>query len=131
MTSRANTSPNAVSFGLPGSTVAPSMPAPVANWAGIGSFGSGGGGCDCAPPDTNGDVGPNHYVQVVNTNLAVLAKTGAVLYGPVPINTLWQGFGGDCDEAPALDVDGVAVSGRVDRIDVEAPPGGGDGEFRK
>src|SRR5437762_14203783 len=33
-------------FGLPGSAVAPSMPAPVSNWAGIGSMGAGGGGCN-------------------------------------------------------------------------------------
>jgi hypothetical protein len=33
------------------------------------------------------------------------------------------GFGGD-REPPALEVDGVAVSGRVDRVDVESPGGG-------
>ncbi len=49
------------------------------------------------PPDPNGDVGPNHYVQVVNMSLAVFDKTGTVLYGPVPINTLWRGFGGLCE----------------------------------
>jgi hypothetical protein len=48
------------------------------------------------PPDTNGDVGPNHYVQTVNTDLAVFSKTGTLLYGPVPINTLWSGFGNSC-----------------------------------
>ena len=52
-----------------------------------------------APPDTNGDVGPNHYVQTVNTDFAVFSKTGTVLYGPVPINTLWSGFGGGCQTA--------------------------------
>lgn len=49
-----------------------------------------------APPDTNGDVGPNHYVQIVNTGIAVFSKTGTVLYGPVATNTLWSGFGGHC-----------------------------------
>ena len=49
-----------------------------------------------APPDTNGDVGPNHYVQSVNTDFAVFDKTGTVLYGPVATNTLWSGFGGGC-----------------------------------
>src|SRR6478735_1704079 len=47
-----------------------------------------------APPDTNGDVGPNHYVQSVNSELAIFSKTGTVLYGPVALNTLWSGFGG-------------------------------------
>src|SRR4051812_49100597 len=37
--------------------------------------------------------------------------------GYEPARLEW-GFGGDHDEAPALDVGGVAVSGRVDRIDV-------------
>ena len=49
-----------------------------------------------APPDTVGDVGPNHYVQVVNTDYAVFSKTGAALFGPVPTNSLWSGFGGNC-----------------------------------
>jgi hypothetical protein len=47
-----------------------------------------------APPDTNGAVGPNHYVQVVNTDFAIFNKAGTPVYGPVPINTLWSGFGG-------------------------------------
>ena len=55
-----------------------------------------------APPDPNGAVGPNHYVETVNTDLAVFTKTGALLYGPVPINTVWAGFGGGCE----LDNDG-------------------------
>ena len=50
----------------------------------------------CAPPDTNGSVGPNHYAQIVNLDFAVFSKSGALLYGPVPINTVWSGFGGGC-----------------------------------
>jgi hypothetical protein len=50
-----------------------------------------------APPDTNGDVGPNHYVQWVNLSYAVWSKQGALLYGPVNGNTLWSGFGGMCE----------------------------------
>src|SRR5204862_444194 len=34
-------------------------------------------------PDTNGDVGPNHYVQMINNLFAVYDKTGTRLYGPV------------------------------------------------
>src|SRR5438270_5766052 len=36
-----------------------------------------------APPDPNGAVGPNNYVEVVNTDLAVFDKSGNVVYGPV------------------------------------------------
>jgi hypothetical protein len=50
-----------------------------------------------APPDTNGDVGPNHYVQWVNASYAVWNKQGALLYGPVNGNTIWGGFGGLCE----------------------------------
>ncbi len=76
-----------------------SMPATLTNFDGVGQGFSGPQGSftvNSAPPDTNGDVGPNHYVQVVNTDLAVFSKTGTVLYGPVPINTIWSGFGGLC-----------------------------------
>ena len=48
------------------------------------------------PPDTNGDVGPNHYIQTVNIAFAIWNKTGTKLYGPANINTLWAGFGGAC-----------------------------------
>jgi uncharacterized repeat protein (TIGR01451 family) len=43
-----------------------------------------------APPDTNGDVGPNHYVQTVNTVFSVYSKTGTRLLGPIPIDDIWE-----------------------------------------
>jgi len=49
------------------------------------------------PPDTVGDVGPNHYVQAVNVLLKIFNKSGATLLGPVPIKTLFSGFGGPCE----------------------------------
>lgn len=50
-----------------------------------------------APPDTNGDVGPNHYVQAVNVTMAVFDKEGNTLVAPFAINDLWDGFGGKCE----------------------------------
>ncbi|HTJ45697.1 MAG TPA: carboxypeptidase regulatory-like domain-containing protein [Kofleriaceae bacterium] len=47
-----------------------------------------------APPDTNGDVGPNHYVEWVNLSIAVYDKTGTLLAGPSPGNTPWSGMAG-------------------------------------
>jgi hypothetical protein len=44
------------------------------------------------PPDPVGDVGPNHYVEMVNLVFAVYSKTGALLLGPVETGTLWAGF---------------------------------------
>src|SRR5205823_3457690 len=42
-------------------------PTPGVNFEGVGEADA--PSCNCAPPDTNGDVGPNHYVQVVNTDI--------------------------------------------------------------
>jgi hypothetical protein len=44
------------------------------------------------PPDPVGDVGPNHYVEMVNLMFAVYSKTGACLLGPVDTGSLWAGF---------------------------------------
>ena len=38
--------------------------------------------CNCAPPDTNGEVGATQYVQIVNEGLQVFNKsTGASVLG--------------------------------------------------
>jgi len=44
------------------------------------------------PPDPVGDVGPNHYVEMVNLTFAVYSKTGTLLLGPVDTGSLWAGF---------------------------------------
>lgn len=44
------------------------------------------------PPDPVGDVGPNHYVEMVNLMFAVYSKTGARLLGPVDTGSMWAGF---------------------------------------
>jgi hypothetical protein len=43
------------------------------------------------PPDTNGDVGPSHYMQWVNLSYAIYSKTGNLLVGPANGNTLFPG----------------------------------------
>jgi len=49
------------------------------------------------PPDTEGRVGATQYVQWNNTSFAVFNKTtGALIYGPVAGNTLFQSLGGAC-----------------------------------
>ena len=55
------------------------------------------------PPDPAGDVGPNHYVAMTNLSFAVLDKSGNTLFGPAANNTLWSGFGGDCESDNAGD----------------------------
>jgi Carboxypeptidase regulatory-like domain/Kelch motif/Viral BACON domain len=49
------------------------------------------------PPDTQGDVGPDHYVQATNLSFAVFDKQGNLLFGPVNHTALWEGFGGVCE----------------------------------
>jgi hypothetical protein len=56
------------------------------------------------PSDNSLAVGPNHIFQIVNTRVAIFSKkgkqfdtTGKVLYGPVPTNTIFKGFGGACE----------------------------------
>ena len=44
------------------------------------------------PPDPVGDVGPNHYVEMVNLAFAVYDKQGNRLAGPFAIGDLWAGF---------------------------------------
>ncbi len=55
------------------------------------------------PPDTVGDVGPNHYVQMVNSRFQIFSKTGTPLFEPANINTLFAGFGGPCQTQNAGD----------------------------
>ena len=74
--------------------LAPSIPAPILNFAGIQFPGV---VCSCAPPDTNGEVGATQYVQIVNEGYQVFNKTtGASVLGPVSISSIWSGFGGVC-----------------------------------
>ena len=44
------------------------------------------------PPDPVGDVGPNHYIEMVNLTFAIYDKQGNRLLGPVDTGTLWDGF---------------------------------------
>jgi hypothetical protein len=41
-------------------------------------------------PDTNGDVGPNHYLQSTNHLWAVYSKSGQLMGGPYSENTFWR-----------------------------------------
>ncbi|HEX4770694.1 MAG TPA: hypothetical protein VH351_07685 [Bryobacteraceae bacterium] len=48
---------------------------------------------DSAPPDTNGAVGANQYVQWVNESFAVFDKAGHLISGPVEGNQLFKDLG--------------------------------------
>lgn len=64
----------------------PEPMAPIQNFDGItNTYG-------VYPPDTQGDVGPNHYVQVVNLGFQIWNKSGVSLYGPANLSTIWTGI---------------------------------------
>lgn len=48
------------------------------------------------PPDTVGDVGPNHYVQATNLLFRVFDKSGTALTPPQPISVLFAALGPPC-----------------------------------
>jgi len=89
-----------------------------------------------APPDTTGDVGPNHYVQWVNLRYAVYTLTRDVnnqitAFTPVPGfpkngNTIWSGFGGRCqsdnDGDPIVQYDQLADRWVLTQFAVSAQP---------
>ncbi|RLE19746.1 MAG: hypothetical protein DRJ65_19750 [Acidobacteria bacterium] len=75
------------------------IPAPTVNIEGLGK-GISGYSLGGVPPDTTGGVGPNYYIQWVNTAYAFFDKTGAMVNLPGNDwrngNTIWSGFGGKC-----------------------------------
>ncbi|MBI2834916.1 MAG: carboxypeptidase regulatory-like domain-containing protein, partial [Acidobacteria bacterium] len=83
-----------VQFTLPS---AQAMPAPMLSFEGISSqdniriFPNG-----IVPPDTNGDIGPNHYVQAVNVQFQVFDRHGTPVTSARRISTLFTGIGGPC-----------------------------------
>ena len=89
----------------PGSTPL-NIPSLGLNFAGVGNIDS------VYPPDTNGDVGPNHYVQWVNLHLQIWDKSGTTLLGPLAGNSIWSGFGAPCstrnDGDPVVLYDSIA-----------------------
>jgi hypothetical protein len=68
---------------------------PITNWPGIDNYDN--SQYLYYPPDTQGDIGPDHYVQVVNVVFAIWNREGDLLLGPANINTLWNGLTGICE----------------------------------
>jgi len=58
----------------------PTMPGPVLTFEGTGHL------CGCQPSDSEGDVGPNHYVEGINESLQIFDKNGNTLAGPIRWN---------------------------------------------
>ena len=89
-----------------------------------------------APPDTTGDVGPNHYVQWVNLRFSIYglsrdASNAITAFNLVPGfpkqgNVLWQGFGGRCqsdnDGDPIVQYDQLADRWVLTQFAVSSTP---------
>ncbi len=75
---------DAINAGNPGPPVIPDptgpgtedMPALAGSFEGVTNVNA------VYPPDTDGDVGPNHYVQMVNISFQIFNKSGTSLLGP-------------------------------------------------
>jgi hypothetical protein len=73
------------------------MPTPSMSFDGMSYFANGAG----HPPDTVGDVGPNHFVQAVNTSIGIYNKTTGAELATFTFDGLWAGAGTGtpCDTA--------------------------------
>jgi len=85
------TAPSAPEIGGPSAPA----PAPLHVFEGLDRFNWGAG----SPPDTNGDVGPNHVIQTVNTSIGVFRKSDGFQEAAFTFDTFMsQGnFGNLCD----------------------------------
>ena len=94
-------------------------------------------GARVSPPDTTGDIGPNHYVQWVNLRYAVynvlrdpvtnqISGFSTVPGFPKNGNVIWQGFGGPCesmnDGDPIVQYDQLADRWVLTQFAVSATP---------
>src|SRR5437899_2710282 len=64
------------------------MPGPLLTFEGHNNT------CGCFPPDSDGDVGPNHYVEAVNESIKIFDKNGNTLSGPTSYNSFFAGLTG-------------------------------------
>src|SRR6266478_1243386 len=69
----------------------PTMPSPLLTFAGMNAAQV---GAEFPPPDTNGDVGPNHYVQAVNQSYQVFEKNGNPITRPITFNSFFASLKG-------------------------------------
>jgi hypothetical protein len=111
--------PDASLDGAPGPDTSVQSSAPLANapgpsitFAGLNhdSWGDG------WPPDTNGDVGPIHYIQTVNTSVGIFRKSDGAVLAAFTFNTLFSSAatGTPCDNGNQGDPV-VVYDGQADR----------------
>ena len=78
------------------------------------------------PPDMNGDVGPNHYVQAVNSLVRVFDKSGSPLIDPLKLSQLFEPLGTACstrnDGLPTVLYDPLADRWLISQYCYNVPP---------
>lgn len=68
----------------------------IANFEGVNNIFGG------VPPDTDGDVGPGHYFQVVNVHYAIYNKSGVKLLGPSTNSSIFSGLPNNSNDGDAI-----------------------------
>ena len=68
----------------------------IQNFDGMGNLGG------YVPPDTHGDVGFNHYFQVINCSYSIYNKSGARIFGPAGNSTVWAGMPNNSNDGDAI-----------------------------
>jgi hypothetical protein len=72
---------------------APTIPAPLVTFEGLSNLDNFNVfGFRVNPPDPNGEIGRNHYVEMINLVFAVYGRAGNLLAGPIDTGSLWAGF---------------------------------------
>jgi hypothetical protein len=94
-------------------TSAAPMPTPILSFDGLSSTDNAVAyGFRVIPPDTNGDVGLNHYVQAVNSLVRVFDKQGNALTPPFKLSSIFSPLGTPCstrnDGDPIVQYDALA-----------------------
>jgi len=103
------------------------MPSPIASFDGLSNFDN----LDAynafyIPPDTIGDVGPDHYVQAVNALIKVFAKDGTAQSPPFKLSDLTTPLGTPCatrnDGDPTVVYDPLADRWILSQFCMAFPP---------
>lgn len=120
--------PNAVHDGHTAAQFGPAqMPAPIISFEGISNADNVAAfNALLVPPDMNGDIGPSHYVQTVNSLFRVYDKTGDPLTPPVKLSQLFEPLGTPCsmrnDGLPIVLYDQLADRWLISQVCSNFPP---------